>query len=231
MPARLPQWAPASVSRVTVRELDRDVAGCAGAHQRLLAGLDGLDDATVQQPSRLPGWTVGHVLTHLARNADSFTRLFAAAARGEVADQYPGGAAQREADIAAGAARSAAELVRDVRASVYALEGAWSVADAGTWGGQGRTAVGAVPITELPFRRWRETEVHHVDLGLGYAPADWPADYVRLELARMEMLWASRRPMGLTTLPAEALAAPAPLRLAWLLGRAELPGVGPAGIF
>ena len=57
------------------RELDRDVEGCAGAHQRLLAGLEDLTDDQARRDSLLPGWTVGHVLTHLARNAEAFTRL------------------------------------------------------------------------------------------------------------------------------------------------------------
>ena len=41
-----------------------------------------------------------------------------AAARGEVRDQYPGGLDRRAADIEAGAARPAADLVRDVRAEL-----------------------------------------------------------------------------------------------------------------
>ena len=31
---------------------------------------------------------------------------------------------------------------------------------------------------DLPRRRWREVELHHVDLGLGYEPADWPPAFV-----------------------------------------------------
>ena len=39
---------------------------------RLLATAGALTGAQVAGPSRLPGWTRGHVLTHLARNADGF---------------------------------------------------------------------------------------------------------------------------------------------------------------
>ncbi|MDO9173431.1 MAG: hypothetical protein Q7V62_01425, partial [Actinomycetota bacterium] len=60
---------------------------------------------------------------------------------------------------------------------------------------------------------------------------DWPTEYVRLELSRMAMLWSSRKPMGLTTLPAIAVALPDHERLAWLLGRTEVAGLEPAGIF
>jgi maleylpyruvate isomerase len=67
------------------RQLDRDVAGAAASHQGLLAMLDECVSAGAlngSEPSRLPDWTVGHVLTHLARNADSMVRVLAAAERG-----------------------------------------------------------------------------------------------------------------------------------------------------
>ena len=73
--------------------------------------------------------------------------------------------------------------------------------------------------------RWREVEVHRADLGLGFEPADWPAEYVREDLVRMEMRWNARRPMGLTGLPDEALQAPPHVRLAWLLGRTTIEGL------
>ena len=86
-----------------------------------------------------------------------------------------------------------------------------------TTGGSRRRGRGARPLgrpqpgastaarsrsADLPFLRWREVEVHRVDLGLGYEPADWPAEYVRARAAGMEMRWNARRPMGLTGLPA-----------------------------
>ena len=85
-------------------------------------------------------------------------------------------------------------------------------------------------MAELPFIRWREVTVHHADLGLDYSWADWDEEFVRLDLARMTMLWASRKPMGLTDLPRAAIAVAPSNRLAWLLGRAEIDGLAPAGI-
>jgi maleylpyruvate isomerase len=170
-------------------------------------------------------------LTHLARNADGNVRMLDAANRGEVVAQYEGGMEGRAADIEAGAARSAAELVADVRASIYRLEQQWAAMTAEGWEGEGEGAIGRLPIREVPWRRWREVEVHHADLGLSYRPQDWPSEYVRLELHRLGMLWASRRPMGMTELPPAALAAPPHLRLAWLLGRADIDGLAAAGIY
>lgn len=215
-------------------EFEISLAGCVTAHRDLVAAITGLDDARVPEPTALPRWTVGHLLTHLARNADSFTGMFAAAGRGEPGVQYPGGWSQRDADIEAGAARPAAELVADVTDSIASLERAWESASAEIWAAPGTTLAGDVSLDEVPVRRWREVVVHLTDLapGLGRSagPAEWPAEFVRLELRRMTMLWASRRPMGLTELPAEARATAAPQRLAWLLGRAEIPGLGPAGV-
>jgi maleylpyruvate isomerase len=213
------------------RDLDRAVEGCAGAHQRLLSDLVDADDEVMRRPSLLPGWTVGHLLTHLARNADSHRRMFEAADRGEIADQYDGGQEGRGRDIDAGADRSAREIVADVRRSIYALEGAWATTSATGWDGAGRTVSGETSMPELVFRRWREAEVHRSDLGLGVSPDDWSPEYVRFDLERWTMTWASRRPMGLTTLPAEVLALTPARRLAWLMGRFEVPGLPAAGLW
>jgi maleylpyruvate isomerase len=215
------------------RQLDRDVAGAAAAHQGLLAMLDDcLEAGTLDgaAPSRLPGWTVGHVLTHLARNADSMVRVLVAAERGETIDRYEGGVDRRNAEIEQGAGRPAAELVRDVRTTIWQLEQAWSTQT--RWDGRSRESPDReIPVTDLPFMRWREVEVHRADLGLGYEPSDWPAEYVRLDLRWLEMRWNARRPMGMTGLPRAALDAPPHERLAWLLGRTSIGDLEPAGIF
>ncbi len=212
-------------------ELDRDVAGAAAAHQWLLAMLDKSVAAGVldgSAPSRLPGWSVGHVLTHLARNADSIGRVLAAAERGETVFRYAAG--QRDAEIESGATRPADELVADVRATIWRLEQAWSTHT--RWDGRSREGPDReLEVSQLVFARWREVEVHRVDLGLGYEPADWPAEYVRKDLRLMEMRWNARRPMGMTGLPPEALAAPPHERLAWLLGRIAIADLEPAGVF
>ncbi|MEQ1700983.1 MAG: maleylpyruvate isomerase N-terminal domain-containing protein [Ilumatobacteraceae bacterium] len=214
-----------------MNELQRDVAGATAAHAHLVGALTGLTDEQCAGPSLLPGWTVGHVLTHLARNADSHVLMLQGALDGRVAAQYPGGVAQRNADIEAGAGRHALEQVADLAESAARLEAAWAAMTPDAWAGEGDSVFGKVAVNDLPFRRWRETTLHHTDLGLGYGWAEWPADYVRLELVRMQMQWASRKPMGLTTLPAAAMALPEAHRVAWLTGRAEVAGLEPAGIF
>lgn len=213
------------------RELDRDVELAAAAHQWLLAVLDDrleageLDTAAA---SRLPGWTRGHVLAHLINSGDGHVSMFEAAADGRIAHQYPGGPEARAADIEDGSSRSADDLVAALRRSIWRLEGAWANS---RWEGRGIAPAGEVPVRDLPFLRLREVAVHHVDLDIGATFEDLPADYLRLELRRMEMLWRARQPMGLTPLPAAALAVAPATRLAWLMGRTEVDGLGPAGIY
>jgi maleylpyruvate isomerase len=193
------------------------------SHARLRSTLAGLSPEDARRPSVLPGWTVGHVLTHVARNADSFVRLLDAAARGEVADQYAGGNVQRAADIEAGAGRPPAELVDDVVTSAQRLEAAFAATAEDVWRrGQGRMASGMWPLAELPFRRWREVEIHHVDLALGYGFDDWPDDYVDAELARGLPGLAARLPAGagvdIAGLDRRRL-------LAWIIGRSDDPAL------
>jgi maleylpyruvate isomerase len=213
-----------------MNESDRDLAGALAAHRALENTIADLTDERAASPSLLPDWTVGHVLTHIARNADSFVLMLDGAGRGEVAHQYPGGRGQRNADIDVGAQRSAAALVDDIVMSNAALSTSFAAAAAGGWTGEGESVLGRVAIGELPFRRWRETMVHLADAGLGYTFHDWPDEYVRIELHRMTMLWDSRSSMGLTGLPPRALEVEPRTRLAWLLGRTTIDGLDAAGL-
>jgi maleylpyruvate isomerase len=202
-------------------------AGARAAHDRLLASLNGFSDDAAREPSLLPDWTRGHVLTHLARNADSNTHIFRAAQRGEIAPQYPGGAEQRAHDIEAGAGRPVVELVQDVATACATLESAWADTTDEVWatGKGGSIQRGPHSLPEWVFRRWREVEIHHVDLALGYGFDDWPPAYVREELRRGAMAYRATQPMGAGEFPPPVLALPPPQRLAWLTGRSQ-----PAGL-
>lgn len=206
------------------RFVDNCVEGCARAHQRLLNVIDEVPeaerDAWIASPSLLPGWSRAHVLAHLSRNADSHVHLFSEAEKGVQGEQYPGGKAFREEGIQADAKLSASALFHRVRSSIYALEGTWATSSALAWQGTGRQSTGAViKAMDFPLLRWREVEVHTVDLDCRVTFRDWDPVYVRYDLPRQEMRVTSRAPMGMTTLPAEALALPETERLAWLMGR------------
>ena len=197
--------------------LDQIVEQCCRAHSRLAATVAPLDEDAVRRPSLLPGWRVGHVLTHLARNADSFLRMLEGAAAGETLEQYDGGPARRAADIDAGAERAAEVIVADVMDTMGRLEACWRATGPDTWCGEGRTAGSPWPCWTFPHARWREVEVHHADLGLGYTRADWPSAYVTLEL-----------PGALGQLPGRLDGPTRAQLLAWLMGRAEQPAMTPA---
>lgn len=215
---------------------ERAVARLDAADARLEHTIAALTDAQARATSALPGWTVGHVLTHLARNADAARNMVEAACRGEVGEQYPAGAyangwERRAADIDAGADRPADVLVADVVDSARLLSVAWRDLDDVALGGHGDTLGGARAIVELPQFREREVEVHHVDLALGYGFDQWPSEFVREELRKMTMRYGARHPMGVVGLPERALAQPPARRLAWLFGRVTIDGLDPAGIY
>ncbi len=205
---------PAHSPEEVEAELDAVLRGCRASHDILVSTLSDLDDAAVRGASRLEGWTVGHVMTHLARNADSHTRMLVAALKGEAVEQYAGGRQERADAIEAGSGRSAAEMLDDTVRSITELDGAWAAMTPAAWDGNGLAHGRPWPCRAMPYFRWREVEIHHVDLGTGYGPADWPEEYVGRELQ-----------LTLATVPGR-LAAATERRslLAWLTGRAARPG-------
>src|SRR5262249_26087469 len=106
-------------------------------------------------------------------------------------------------------------------------EATWAATAEAVWE-EGRASLGRSgvwPLPEVVFRRWREVEIHHADLGLGFDWDDWSSAYQREDLRRQEMAWRASQPMGMGDLPPAALALPPPRRLAWLLGRLPIDGL------
>ena len=131
-------------------------------------------DSWARQPSLLPGWTRGHVLSHLARNAEAMVRTLSGTARGERIPMYDSEDA-RAADIEAGTARPAADLAADVVGTARRLDETWVRLDDAAWQQDAVTRNGPVPAIRLIGMRWREVEIHRVDLADRYGPGDWPA--------------------------------------------------------
>jgi len=188
----------------------RSLRGLRESQAVLAEHIAGLTDEVARRPSLLPDWSVGHVLAHLARNADSVVRRLAGAMRGEVADQYVGGSDGRAAEIERDAHRPARELVNDVRRTSAAVEAACAAMPVEAWDAMSRGVDGGLqPCRRVVFSRWREVEVHLVDLGLGYTVDRWPADLVEAWL-----------PDVLAGLPGRA---DSTALLGWMLGRADAP--------
>jgi maleylpyruvate isomerase len=195
-----------------------EIAGCRAAHDRLLAGIEGLSRAEAAAPSALPGWTVGHVLSHLARNAEAVTNMVQGVKVGEVRPMYAGPEA-RALDIEAGAAKPAARVVEDVRASAEALHAAWESLTDDQWAFDVQTRTMLVPAGYLPVMRWREVEIHHADLARGFGWADWSSGWLRADLPRLAALLAEQdEPAGRRLAAVLAGRLDAPVTLPTVLG-------------
>ena len=210
---------------VDPRDLDLCVTGCARSHQRLLADLDELDPADLTGSSRLPGWSRAHVVAHLVGNARGLIRMLEAADGGEIAEQYPGGARARRDEIETLAASEPRDLLGEVRLSIWAFETAIAGLGARGWSGRGRTLIAEIPIVEIPLRRWREAEIYHGDLDIGFEVEDWDPAFVSRDLEEQRRRYVET--VG-SPVPAAAQDLAAGLELAWLYGRVSIEGLGDA---
>lgn len=164
-------------------EPERDTAAVAQATEDLLAAVAGLDAAALAEPSLLPGWTRGHVLAHVSRNADALVNLLTWARTGEQVAMYPPGDA-REKDIEAGAGRPLDEQLADLRESAERFAQAAAAVPNAAWASQVAGRTGRVfAAAEIPWRRLIELRLHHVDLNIGMDCAGLPADFANRELA------------------------------------------------
>jgi maleylpyruvate isomerase len=199
---------------------EADIARVEDAQRRFLEAVADLDDEAMLRPSLLPDWTVAHVLTHVARNADSHVRRAEAARRGETIEQYPGGYAGRAAEIEAGASRPASAVLEDVRESAARLHDAWASLPNPAWQVVTRDVGGRErPLSALPARRWQELEVHVVDLRVGVTHREWPDEFVRGWLPRLLSDMEGRLRDGSGAPPPGALDERD--ELAWLYGRLQ----------
>lgn len=206
----------------------RDLESLREATERLLTAAARLDNASAAEASRLPGWSRGHVLAHLARNGDALVNVL------EGRPMYPDGVT-RDADIERDGPRPLATQLADVRATadrfqrVAAVPADWS-----------RTVALRNGVTDVaarvPFRRLVEVELHHVDLGIGLEIEDLPGDFVSREIDFLTERFAGHPdvpPLALTTpdghtwrtgradgTPA-TVTGPAPDLMGWLAGRRD----------
>ncbi|MFE9672663.1 maleylpyruvate isomerase family mycothiol-dependent enzyme [Streptomyces sp. NPDC006259] len=151
-----------------------DLESVREATERLLTAVAELEAASVTQSSRLPGWSRGHVLAHLARNADALANVLHG--RPMYVD-----ATVRDADIERDAPRPLAVQLADLRDSAARFQEAGAApAD---WS---RTVELRNGVTDaaarVPFRRRAEVELHHVDLGIGYELEDLPEEFAVREI-------------------------------------------------
>lgn len=160
------------------------------ADRRLLGETISVEDAAWRAASRLPGWTRGHVATHIARHAEAFTRLANWARTGTEQQMYPG---DRDAEIEAGAGRNALEIQTDLDTTAGRLGSEFdAVAGACAWDRIVRLRDGReIKARQLPAGRLLEVIVHHLDLDIGLTPEDIDED-----AAEAALDWCAFRQAG-----------------------------------
>ncbi|AYV27181.1 maleylpyruvate isomerase family mycothiol-dependent enzyme [Streptomyces sp. CJ_13] len=205
-----------------------DLRSVREASDRLLIDVAKLDNAALAGESHLPGWTRGHILAHVARNADALVNVLEGLPMYESAEA-------RDSDIERDAPRPLEVQLADVREAgerflaQEAAEQDWS-----------RTVELRNGVTDLasnvPFRRLVEIELHHVDLNVGYALEDLPDEFTGREIDFLADRWSGRPEVPPTALvaadgrtwrtgsagdPAVTVSGTAAGLLAWLAGRGD----------
>ncbi|MFG2709726.1 maleylpyruvate isomerase family mycothiol-dependent enzyme [Streptomyces goshikiensis] len=205
-----------------------DLRSVREATDRLLTDVAKLDNAALAGESHLPGWTRGHILAHVARNADALVNVFEGRPMYESAEA-------RDSDIERDAPRPPEVQLADVREA-----GERFLAQGGVEQDWSRTVELRNGVTDLasnvPFRRLVEIELHHVDLNVGYALEDLPDEFTAREIDFLADRWSGRPEVPPTALvaadgrtwrtgsagdPAVTVSGTAAGLLAWLAGRGD----------
>jgi maleylpyruvate isomerase len=205
-----------------------DLACVRDATERLLTAVAGLDNASLAEPSRLPGWSRGHVVAHLARNADALVNVL------EGRPMYAS-AEVRDADIERDAPRPLDVQLADLRESGDRFQAAGDApAD---WSRTVELRNGVTDsASRVPFRRWAEVELHHVDLGVGYELEDCPHEFTEREIDFLAQRFSGHSDVPATLVtdgthawrtgrtadePEVTVSGPAAQLMGWLAGRRD----------
>lgn len=148
-----------------------------------------LDD--LRGPSRLPGWTRGHVVTHVARNAEGLGRLLTWARTGIETPMYPSAQA-RDAAIEAGAGRPKSKQLDDLRDTGAAFAASAQELSPNQWDATVGTRHGPMPAARVAWARVRELWLHLVDLDAGVEIDEMP-DAIASMLVRDVAAWMHTR--------------------------------------
>ncbi|SEN67094.1 maleylpyruvate isomerase family mycothiol-dependent enzyme [Actinacidiphila rubida] len=202
---------------------ERDTVAVTKATTELLEAVSALSPDALAEPSLLPGWTRGHVLAHVARNADALVNLLTWAITGVETPMYGAGDA-RDRAIGEGADRPLADHLADLRESADRFARTAAEVPPAGWAVQvtGRTGL-VFAAAEIPWRRLVELRLHHVDLGIGTTCGDLPADF-----AARELEWLIDRLSGHEGIAAVRLHDTA-AGLKWTIGAATEPDLTVSG--
>jgi maleylpyruvate isomerase len=162
------------------RTAERELASgmLAGSSARLIRTVDGFHGDDWQLPSLLPDWTRAHVVAHLALNAEGMARVLRALVAD--ADDHPPAAMydsddQRGRDISRLAEHTPSDIRAHLLGSVTILHEAVDAVPEEQWETRVERTPGGRTMRAgaFPGMRWRELEIHHVDLDAGYTRVAW----------------------------------------------------------
>ena len=148
------------------------------ATQRLVRAVDSLDDEAWREPSGLPGWTRAHVLAHLILNAEGLAGSLTGIVTDEPMPMYASQEA-RDRDVEELSQLDPGELRTRLLGATTAFTDALAAVPDDGW----TTSIERVPggprfrAGSVQGMRLREVEIHHVDLRVGYSPADWEPEF------------------------------------------------------
>lgn len=162
---RAGQETPAELAAAGLRALDELAVRVDGA-------VASIDDAAMNEPCALPGWSRAHLVTHLARNADALVNLLHWARTGIEQAAYASDE-DRDADIEEGAQRLPQLIREDYLAATGRFRAAAKAMPERAWRGTATNRQGAELYGHhIPWMRATELLVHLVDLDVGFGFAD-----------------------------------------------------------
>ncbi|MBM3689753.1 MAG: maleylpyruvate isomerase family mycothiol-dependent enzyme [Actinobacteria bacterium] len=209
----------------------------------LLASVESLDIEDLAHPSNLPDWTRGHVLAHIAGNAEGLGRRARSMSDAVPRSMYES-LESRSGDIAWRSRRTVAQHAQALASTQadFAYDLAGIPADRA--GDDMEIRLGLmVRIGDLPLLRLQEICVHHADLGVStYDWSNWPPALVAWMLPRITASFAAREgfPVGWVEVegarisvgpdPTTGVSGGATEVVAWLVGRAPGSGLAVTGV-
>ncbi|SDO14676.1 maleylpyruvate isomerase family mycothiol-dependent enzyme [Lentzea jiangxiensis] len=157
---------------------ERHINAVRQATDVLYETVEELDETAVRGASLLPGWSRGHVITHLARNADALVNLLTWARTGVEHQAYTS-RTDRDADIEEGSRRSLQVIRADLDSACLRFDAACREMPAHAWRSEVSAPKGQViPASTVPLLRLREIWIHLVDLDAGVGFEDLPEELV-----------------------------------------------------
>lgn len=209
----------------------------------LLATVDSLNESDLAQPSALPGWSRGHVLGHIAGNAEGLGRRARSVVDGVPRTMYESPQA-RDADIAWRSRRTLAQHRLALVATQDDLMRDLAGLPAARLDDEIELREGLmIRVGDLLLLRLQEVSIHHSDLGTEeYTWMDWPSELAAWALPRAARMFTARGEFPVAWLEADGhrlvlsdadgpgLRGSSVEVLAWITGRAPGSGLTPDGI-